>query len=190
MVGICFKILIMICLPDFMLWLLVVLAISFGSCTPSNRNLSYLEECEQFVLEQDKVGEEFVFKPDASKIPEYRFTYLGSVPTKNEGNVKILSLAILTGIYEDNKRGNGVVILFNNDNRFLGAYVLGDISSLLTKILGNELMFSYNDASCDQETAISFYDSIPKQIFVGCSNFDGTILGDLYSLGFEDRLNE
>lgn len=177
-------------LIDCLFRFFAVLVIGFSSCAQAQGKLSYLEECEQFVLRQDKVEQEFVFKPDASMVPEYRFTYLGSVSTKNEGKIKILSLAILTGIYEDNKRGNGLVILFNNDNRFLGAYELGDISSLPTKVTENELMFSYNDASCDQETAISFYDSIPKQIFVGCSKLEDLIQGNLYPLRFENRLIE
>jgi len=67
--------------------------------------------------------------------------------------------------------------LYNKQDDFLGMYQAGSSYSLPNGIEKDKLVFNYKEGDCNQTTAISFLDSIPKQIFINCTK-DG---GDLYS---------
>lgn len=140
--------------------------------------LDFEDKCKQLVLSENKVGQEYFFKVLSKKeVLEYYITYLGALENKSIGQIKFLNSVICTGMYEDSKRASGSVILYNSNNDFLGMYQIGGASAVPSKIENTNLIFSYNDESCNQTTSISFKDSIPQQIFINCTEKGG----DLYS---------
>jgi hypothetical protein len=138
---------------------------------------NYYEKCRSLVLSENKPYEEYVFKVMKKEIIELHATYLGSIKTVKGDTLKFLNSINYFGLYEDSKRANGAVILYNEDDRFLGMYQVGNANSVAAKIEGTNLVFDYNNGNCNQITLISFKDSIPKQIFVNCTK-EG---GDLYT---------
>ncbi|MEQ1732811.1 MAG: hypothetical protein ABL940_04010 [Bacteroidia bacterium] len=136
------------------------------------------KKCEQLVLSENKIGQEYLFKVLSKKeVLEYHITYLGEIANKDVGKIKFLNFIVYFGLYEDSKRANGAVVLYSGKDKFLGLYGVGSAYSVPTKIEGSNLVFNYNDENCNQTTVINFSDSIPKQIFINCTK-DG---GDLYS---------
>jgi hypothetical protein len=157
-----------------------ILLLALTSCENQQpvKKLDFDGKCEQLVLSENKIGQEYLFKVISKKeILEYYITYLGEIENKSISKIKFLNCVVYTGLYEDSKRASGAVILYNSNNDFLGMYQIGGASAVPSKVEGSNLVFSYNDESCDQTTSINFLDSIPKQIFINCSK-DG---GDLYS---------
>lgn len=161
-----------------------VLLLAFSGCdNPKNsvENIvskdDYYEKCRKVVLSENKIGQEYFFKLTKKEIDEFTLTYLGSIKTAKGDTLKFLNAVNYFGNYEDAKHANGLVYIYNVQNKIIGNYYVGGALGIPTKIEGSNLVFNYNDESCNQTTAISFLDSIPKQIFINCTK-DG---GDLYS---------
>ncbi len=168
---------------------LSLIILSFTSCNKidlheNNNNrftktkLDYYERCRLLVLEQNSTNQDFEFIKKGEDIDEQVVRYLGNVITYKRDTLKILNSVHYTGIYQDSKRGNGQVYIYNSQNRLLGFYNLGSASAIPSNIGNNELIFKYNNENCNQTTKISLKDSIPNQIFVRCTK-DG---GDIYNL--------
>lgn len=137
----------------------------------------YYEKCRKLVLSENKIGQEYFFKLTKKEIDEFTLTYLGNIKTAKGDTLKFLNAVNYFGNYEDAKHANGLVYIYNAQNKIIGNYYVGGALGIPAKIENSNLVFSYNDESCNQTTAISFLDSIPKQIFINCTK-DG---GDLYS---------
>lgn len=163
--------------------------ISFISCNKTDlqqddknkiteTKLDYYERCRLLVLDQNISNQDFGFIKKGKDIDEQVVKYLGNVITSKKDTLKILNSVHYTGIYEDSKRGNGQVYVYNSHNKLLGFYNLGSASAVPSSIDNKELIFKYNNENCNQTTKISLKDSIPNQIFVHCTK-DG---GYIYSL--------
>jgi hypothetical protein len=137
----------------------------------------YYEKCRKLVLSENKIGQEYFFKITKKEVDEFTLTYLGNIKTAKGDTIKFLNAVNYFGQYEDSKRANGAVLLYNKQDDFLGMYQVGSLYSLPNGIEKDKLVFNYKEGDCNQTTAISFLDSIPKQIFINCTK-DG---GDLYS---------
>lgn len=168
---------------------LSLIIISLTSCNKpdlqqNNKNkvaetkLNYYERCRLLVLEQNTPNQDFGFKKKGGNIDEQVVKYLGNIITPKKDTLKILNSIHYTGIYEDSKRGNGQIYIYNSHNKLLGFYNLGSASAVPSSIDNNELIFKYNNENCNQTTKISLKDSIPKQIFIKCTK-EG---GDIYNL--------
>ena len=137
----------------------------------------YYDKCRKIVLSENKIGQEYFFKLTKKEIDEFTLTYLGNIKTKKGDTLKFLNAVNYFGNYEDTKHANGLVYIYNAQNKIIGNYYVGGALGIPTKIEGSNLIFSYDDENCNQKTAINFLDSIPKQIFINCTEKGG----DLYS---------
>lgn len=133
------------------------------------------------VLSENRIGQEYVFKIKKKEVDEFTLTYLGGIKTSKGDTLKILNAINYFGLYEESKRANGFVFIYDGKNQRVGRYYVGGASSVAAKVEDNNLVFSYHDESCNQTTSISFLDSIPQQIFVNCTEKGG----DLYSFSTE-----
>lgn len=140
--------------------------------------LDYYERCRLLVLEQRIPNQDFGFTKKGKDIDEQVIKYLGNIITSKKDTLKILNSIHYTGIYEDSKRGNGQVYIYNSLNKLLGFYNLGSASAVPNSIDNKDLIFKYDNDNCNQTTKISLKDSIPKQIFIQCTK-EG---GDIYNL--------
>lgn len=157
-----------------------VLLVAFVGCNNQKtfKQLEFKEKCEQLVLSEKKTGQEYLFKRlSKSNVLEYRITYLGEIENKNFNKIIFLNCVVYTGLYEDSKRASGAIMLYDTNSVYFGMYQIGSASATSSKAEGSNLIFSYDDESCNQTTTISFKDSIPQQIFINCTKNGG----DLYS---------
>ncbi|WP_077415266.1 hypothetical protein [Chryseobacterium sp. JV274] len=170
----------------FFLSLIVIL---FTSCNKSDlqqnsknkvieTKLDYYERCRILVLEQNALNQYFGFTKKGKEIDEQVVTYLGNIITSKKDTLKILNSVHYTGIYDDSKRGSGKVYIYTVHNKLLGFYNLGSADAVPSNVENKELIFKYNNESCNQTTKISLKDSIPRQIFIQCTK-EG---GDIYNL--------
>jgi len=156
--------------------LLIVLCtsfiVSFGQVNP---NID-----RQAVLRNDSIGVTYVF--DRTKKDDHNRTeiiYLGKLRTKDGRVFKILISKWYWGIVP---RATSRIVIYNEQNQYLGNYYVGMTYDLPTKIDDNELIFENKDIKdCDPKivTRISFERGLPKQFFIECKNK----MGNIYSFG-------
>lgn len=141
----------------------------------------YYEKCRKLVLTENKIGQEYFFKLTQKEVDEFEITYIGSLKTAKGDTLKFINYINYFGLYEDSKRANGAVFIYDTQNKRIGLYHLGGAYDVPTKIEGSNLIFSYENENCNQTTSISFLDSIPQKIFINCTKNGG----DFYSLTME-----
>lgn len=130
------------------------------------------------VLLKNQVGKVHYFNLSKKKKEKnlIQLRYLGKIQTRSKILYKLLCWARIWGA---NNHSTGVILLYDNYNKFVGKYVLGNMFDLPIKIEDNSLVF-YNKSRthCDKKiiSRVSF-DSIPNKIFIKCNGN----LGDLYS---------
>lgn len=106
---------------------------------------------------------------------ETHLNYLGIIKC-NEESFKIMTSCWLWGL---SKRATNRVLVFSEDNKYLGNYYLTLKSDLPEKIENNQIVFLHSQADeCDKETIsrLSFRNGIPSEFFLECK--DG--YGDIY----------
>lgn len=138
---------------------------------------SYQEKCIKLVLSENKVGHEYAFNIPNAEIDEFILTYLGAISTTDKQSIKLLNVVQYSGQYQDAKRANASIYLYDSQYNLIGLYSLGSSNSLPSHIEKNKLVFNYKNDECNQQTEIDFTDSIPSQIFVKCTSKGG----DIYS---------
>lgn len=104
---------------------------------------------------------------------EIRITYLGSIVTTQKDTLKILNSINYSGQSEDSKHGNGIIFIYNAHNIRIGLYYVGAAWAVPTRVENGSLIFNYANERCNQSTFISLKDSIPKQIFIRCTEKGG-----------------
>ena len=143
------------------------------------KSTDYYERCRLVVLEENMPKQDFEFVRKGKEIDQQVVRYLGNIVTTKKDTLKIVNSIHYTGVYEDAKRGNGQLYIYNSYNELLGYYNLGSALAVPNDIENNkELIFKYDNESCNQTTKINLRDSIPKKIFIQCTK-EG---GDLYNL--------
>lgn len=135
----------------------------------------FFEKCRKLALNENNSSQEYSFRIIGKDIQEINVKYLGSILTKCNDTIKFINSIQFIGLYEDSKRANCSIVLYDNKNNYLGKYQVGNTSSMPEKIENSDLVFLYKNYDCDQSTKINFYDSIPKQIFVRCKGEEGDI---------------
>ncbi len=156
--------------------LLIVLCtrfiVSFGQVNPNMDR--------QAVLRNDSIGVTYVF--DRTKKDDHNRTeisYLGKLRTKDGRVFKILISKWYWGIVP---RATSRIVIYSEQNQYLGNYYVGMTYDLPTKIDDNELIFENKDSKdCDPKIVarISFERGLPKQFFIECKNK----MGNIYSFG-------
>jgi hypothetical protein len=130
----------------------------------------------QTVLENNIVDSVFVFGEwNEEEGTETQLKYLGILKSKTQ-RFKIVSSCWLWGY---SKRATSRILVFSEDNVYLGNYYLNMKSDLPEKIESNRLVFLHSesdDCKNGAVTKLSFDDDIPKIFFLECK--EGS--GDMY----------
>lgn len=137
----------------------------------------FYEKCRKLVLSENQKGQEYFFSRKIKGADEISITYLGNVITTKKDTLKILNSVNFSGQLEDTKHGNGNIYIYDSQSKRIGFYYVGAAWAVPSKIEEGSLIFSYANESCNQSTTISLKDSIPRQIFINCTEKGG----DLYS---------
>ena len=160
------------------IFLLLVLGCSKGSDQAKPEKNDYYERCRLLVLQEDRPNQNYQFKRDGREIDEQTINYLGYIITNKKDTLKIISSVNFSGLFNDSKRGNGNIYIYDKSNHQIGFYNVGSALAIPKQIINNrELLFDYKNDICDQVTKVNLSDSIPKKIFVKCTS-EG---GDLYN---------
>lgn len=107
---------------------------------------------------------------------ETQLIYLGVIESK-EGKFKIITSSWFWGL---SKRATSRILVFNDQNEYIGNYYFGMTYDLPERIEDNQIVFLHTRTDeCDKETItrLSFQDGIPEEFFLECK--DG--FGDVYS---------
>lgn len=162
--------------PNFMKETTVILFIFFLflGCKNPHIKKDFSDKIQELVLSENKIGQEYKFNIKQNRgLLEYSLVYIGGLKMKND-SIKFLWKTILSG--NDSPQANCWICIYNNNGEKLGTYYVGGDSYELPKIKNKTLIFDYI-IGCNQTTTISFKDSIPKEIFINCTEKGG----DIYS---------
>lgn len=161
--------------------LTVCLGCNRSSKLKTNKVVDYLKEdieskLSHIVLEEDDKGQVFLFsRPKENDFLEYKITYIGKLYSKNYGLIKLLSFVTLSGTEKDLIRQNQVLDLYDESNKIIGGYYLGNNYYEPFIIRNDSLIISNYNTTCNLPTSISFHDSIPSFVFIHCTNNGGDI---------------
>lgn len=142
---------------QFAFLFLFISKISFGQIDDSNIRL--------IVLKKNIIGKEFTFgECDQKGGTETTLKYLGSVKTKKGNIYKIMSYVWTWGM---SCRETNRILIFNNQNQYLGNYYMNSFCDLPTQLKNGYLIFNNSSQDCDRqiEKPINFKNGIPKNIF-------------------------
>ena len=157
----------------------ILVLIFLASCnhqkSENKAEADYHEKCRRLVLSENKIGQDYSFKISGKIIDEISITYLGETKTKQDKVLRFLNSTNFTGLYEDARRANSSIYIYDGTGHKLGSYYVGSLNSLPNKIEDGRLIFLYSNETCNQTTSISFTDSIPRQIFVSCTKNGGNL---------------
>jgi hypothetical protein len=142
---------------------------------PSNDD--FYEKCRKLVLSENQQGQEYFFSKKVQGADEISITYLGNVITAKKDTLRILNSVNYSGQLADTKHGSGNVFIYDVRNTRIGFYYVGAAWAVASGVRDGNLIFSYSNEQCNQSTTISLKDSIPKQIFINCTDKGG----DLYN---------
>lgn len=99
----------------------IVFLFYLASCKQSHsdgkRVKDFSDKIQEIVLSENKMGQEYLFKVMLKKeVLEYRITYLGTIKTKQGDSLKFINSTIYSGLYEDSKRANCRVFIYDAEN--------------------------------------------------------------------------
>ncbi len=172
----------MIIRKSFLFCLLIFLYSCQRNKTEEPVKQDFTTGIRQLVLNQNEKGQEYFFKLMKPKeVLEYKVTYIGNAHSKSDGELKFIAYTILSGLYEDSKRANSSIYLYKENGVLLGSYYVGGGFEILPSVVNDTLIIQNKFNYCNQTTRISFSDSIPQEIFIGCKEENGKMYGDLYN---------
>lgn len=132
------------------------------------------------VLRKNIVGRDFVFKTEDNSTTHLK--YLGVLRSKEGDIYKVMNSIWLWG---QAHRATSRILIFNQNNKYLGNYYLTVTDDLPSFIKDNELVFinKAKDSDCDLKsiTRINFHSGIPSKFFRKCRGDSG----DFYSFDSE-----
>lgn len=135
------------------------------------------DSIRQEVLNKDVTDSLYVFGEwNETEGTETHLRYLGVVKT-DKGNFKIMTSSWYWGL---SKRATSRILVFSNENKYLGNYYVGMTYDLPEKIMNNQIIFMHSESDdCDKKvtTRLTFENGIPEQFFLECKNG----YGDIYS---------
>ena len=163
--------------------LLFIISLIALSCTQISskikdnkaENDDFYEKSRKLVLSENQIGKEYIFKIKGNDINEINIKFIGVSITKKGDTLKVINSTNYTGVFEDSRKANSSIYLYNQKNELLGFYYVGSNYSLPKEVKNNELVFQYDNEFCNQTTKISLRDSIPNKIFILCKGQSGDI---------------
>lgn len=72
-----------------------------------------------------------------------------SITTKGD-TLKVINSTNYTGLFEDSRKANSSVYIYNHRNELLGFYQVESSYSLPKEVKNNELIFQYDNEDCKQ----------------------------------------
>jgi len=158
---------------------LFIIAILLLGCNNSKKELKekdFLQKTQELVLSENKVDQEFFFKIMLkNEVVEYSTTYLGNIINSQNDTLKFVTTNIFSGNFDYSKGGDAIICIYNFKNQKIGYYYIGGAIKKPFKIVENNLYLPIQDTTCNQTTTLSFKDSIPKEIFINCTEKGGNI---------------
>lgn len=153
--------------------LLIVLALiicefSFGQLHHENIRLE--------VLNNDVEEKVFVYgKWNEEEGTETHLNYLGKIKSEEAKEYKIMTSCWFWGF---TRKATNLILVFTNDNKFIGNYYLDSTCVLPKKIENNKLVFRQSDCNdCTNTLAeVNFHDGKPGAFYLGCKKGKGSIL--------------
>lgn len=166
----------------FFMWITLI-AFLTTSCNRKANGVreDFLAESSKLVVGYRDINSEYDFKVKGKEVDEYKLRYIGGIKMRNGDSLLFLTSIRYSGYTEDREHATCGIDIFNVKEEYIGSYGMGGGNNVPAKIYGENLIIAFNDSTCNQTTAISFYDSIPKQIFIKCRNG----AGDIYNFGKE-----
>lgn len=145
--------------------------------------LCFDEKLTLLVLQENNLNREYFLKIESDEIIEYSIIYLGNIVNKENDTLRFVNLVRYSGYQEGARRGNGSFLIYDSNYKEIGRYYVGGASDVPDKVEGDSLYFnsSVQNEDCDQITAVGFKDSIPSEIFIGCTKEGEKSTGDIYS---------
>jgi len=136
----------------------------------------------QRVLQKAIIDSTFIFgKWTEKEGTETHLTYLGKANTKHGQTYKILNSIWFWGLAH---RATSRILIFTNENKYIGNYYVTVTSDLPTKMDNGRLIFKNIDGDCDKHlaTILDLKKGLPKSFFRKCKGESG----DIYSLDTEN----
>jgi len=126
------------------------------------------------VLRLKCVGKTYRFNTEDSTVTYLR--YLGKISTAKGKTYKILTSVWIWGI---SHRATNRILIYTDNNKYLGNYSLIMINDLPNYIKNNKLVFNNKGPDCDSRivTYLDFSKGVPTQFFRKCKGD----FGDIYS---------
>ena len=112
---------------------------------------------------------------------ETHLTYLGDVKVNTGKIYKIMNSTLFWGL---SKRATNKILIFNEDNQYLGNYYVTLITDLPIELNNGVLIFKNLSSECDKRivSKINLKNGLPEKFFRECKNGEG----DIYSLDMID----
>lgn len=156
----------------------IIIITSCKTKEPASKKYDLSDRANILALNENIIGQEYIIKKSLkNEIEEYHVNYLGKIKNVKGINLKFITNVIYCGRNTDSPRASASLYIYDDKNQKLGLYGLGATWSLPNRIVENNIIFDYSDEHCNQKTSINFYDSIPNEIFIRCSDKGG----DIYS---------
>ncbi len=130
------------------------------------------------VLRKNTPNKTYKFKNKSDG--ENLVNYLGKLKNKNGKEYKIVTSIWRWGI--DMHRATSNILIYTQENKYLGRYHLSMDYDIPDKISKNKLVFlnndMYKDKSCDPKlvSEVSFYHGIPSTFFLKCKGKYGDLI--------------
>ncbi len=162
---------------SYAIFFTLVLTIAFGCASGQVHD----QNIRQKVLHKAIIDRTFIFgKWTETKGTETHLTYLGRVTTKHGQTYKILNSIWFWGL---SHRATSRILVFTNENRYVGNYYVTVTTDLPTKMESGKLIFKNIDGDCDKNiaTVLDLKQGLPRQFFRKCNGK----YGDSYSLDTE-----
>ena len=160
--------------------ILALVVLSFASCNSDKniikKEIDYHDKCRLLVLEENNINQVYEFSRKGNEIDELKVILLGKIKTSEGDTLKIVNSINYFGIVSDNKRGNGELYIYSSKNEKIGYYSFGSADLIPKEIMKTNVIFDYDNNTCNEKTIIDFKDSIPSKIFINCTSKGG----DLY----------
>ena len=133
---------------------------------------SKAEDIRLHVLRANHIGKTYKFKTEDSSLTYLRL--LGSVHTVEGKSYKILTSVWIWGL---SHRATSRILVFTNNNMYVGNYYLTTTDDVPNYIKNNKLVFLNKARDCDSHlvTYLNFSNGVPKQFFRKCKGSYGDI---------------
>jgi len=158
-----------------LLLLVALLFVAQYSVTQTGKS----SDIRQKVLQSNNIGKEYKFNTEGDTQTYLR--YLEIIQTQKGERFKIMTSVWIWG---QSGRATNRILIYSDNNRYLGNYYLTTRNDIPDRIQNNKLIFvNYKGSDCDPQltTRIDFKNGIPKELFRKCKGD----YGDIYNFSTE-----